>query len=1027
MSASQERQEAANRQTDRTALRHSKRSKTHRPDSPGSSHASMKSERSMYDPLNFNGAQSEPGSKTHRPDSTGSSHASMKSERSMYDPLNFNGAQSESGPKPYRPVCPGSSSIGDRPNFSNDGTLRSVIRKHKASLKRKFENISEGLIKSGSDTLLSKVYTELYITEGECEGINKEHEVWQVESTSKAQTTDDTPIKCNDIFKPLLGQEKHIRTVMTKGVAGIGKTVSVQKFILDWIDGVANQDVDFMFPLPFRELNLVKDYQYSLHSLLLDFHPELKDLKDGEEYKSCRVVFIFDGLDESRLPLNFEANVKPIFVTQTSSVDIMMTSLIKGSLLPSAHIWITSRPAAASQIPTQYINQVTEVRGFNDPQKEEYFRKRISDDRQAKTIISHIKSSRSLYIMCHIPVFCWIAATVLQQMLTRKKTTDIPKTLTEMFIQFLLIQTIQKDQKFELRHETDTKRLLKSQKEEILKMAELAFKNLQEGNLIFYEEDLRKCDIDVIAASVYSGMCTEIFKEDVFHQKKVYSFVHLSIQEFLAALFVFNSYVTQNLEPLKYILGEEQRNGPEPSHQSVQNLKPPDLHVLINRAVDEALKSRNGHLDLFLRFLTGISLESNQRLLQGLLTQKYSTSNSIKQTCQYIKNLNREDLCPERCINLFHCLLEMNDHSMQKEIQKYLKSRKGANRELSPAQCSALAHMLVMSEEELDEFDLQAYNTSIEGRRRLIPAVRHFKKARLAGFPLSETTCGIVASVLQSPNSLNELDLTDCEVKDYGLRILSTGLSSSHCKLQTLRLPGCCISEKGCTALALALTSNTSQIKKLDLSFNHPGEGLKMFPKKLTLHAEYCEEIRLRRGVWKYACDLTLDPNTAHKRLSISECNREVTFVGKDQQYPDHPERFRFASQVLCSQGLSGQCYWEVQWSGVGAHIAVAYKSIQRKSVRTANNLGHDHRSWNLACHPGNYSACHNGKHTDISIPCAPSRRVGVHLNEKAGILSFYSVSSDTLTLLHTFHSTFTEPLYPAFKLLSKGSSVSLV
>ncbi|KAG5277784.1 hypothetical protein AALO_G00091350 [Alosa alosa] len=619
-----------------------------------------------------------------------------------------------------------------------DEDLRRVIKNHKASLKRRFENISEGIInKSGTHTPLNKIYTELYITEGESEGVNKEHEVWQVESASRSQSTEDTPINYNDIFKPLAGQEKHIRTVMTKGVAGIGKTVSVQKFILDWTDGVANQDVDFMFPLSFRMLNLVRGDQYSLHRLLLEFHPELKELNDGEGYKDCQVVFIFDGLDESRLTLDLEQNSKLADVKQTSSVDVLMTSLIQGTLLPSALIWITSRPAAAaSQIPAQFIDQVTEVRGFNDPQKEEYFKKRISDESQADRIISHIKASRSLHIMCHIPVFCWIAATVLQQMLERKNIKDIPKTLTGMFIQFLLIQTNRKNQKYQESQETDKKRLLESQKKILLKLAELAFKNLENGNLMFYEEDLRESGIDVSEASVYSGMCTEIFKEEsVFHQRKVYCFVHLSVQEFLAAVFVFHSYLAKNLETLKTLFSDERRHEVNPSmlysFQSALRLKPQDdLHVLLKSAVDKALESQNGHLDLFLRFLMGISVESNHILLQGLLSNTHNSSDSIKETCQYMKKLNREGLSPERCINLFHCLLEMNDDSMHKEIQKYLSSPKKIKQKLSPAHCSALAHILLMSEEVLDEFELKKYNTSDEGRRRLLPAVRCCRKAR---------------------------------------------------------------------------------------------------------------------------------------------------------------------------------------------------------------------------------------------------------------------------------------------------------
>ncbi|XP_076134130.1 NACHT, LRR and PYD domains-containing protein 3-like [Alosa pseudoharengus] len=690
----------------------------------------------------------------------------------------------------------------DEHTVYTDEDLRRVIKNHKASLKRRFENISEGIIKPGAEILLNKIYTELYITEGDSEGVNKDHEVWQVESASRSQTTEDTPIDCNDIFKPLPGQENHIRTVMTKGVAGIGKTVSVQKFILDWTDGVANQDIDFMFPLSFRELNLVRGDQ-SLHRLLLDFHPELKELKDDDGYKDCQVVFIFDGLDESRLTLDLERN------------------------------------SAASQIPAQYIDQVTEVRGFNDPQKEEYFRKRINDESQANRIISHIKVSRSLHIMCHIPVFCWIAATVLQQMLEKKKNIkDIPKTLTEMFIHFLLIQTTRKDQKYQSGTKANQEKLLKSQKKTLLKLAELAFKNLENSNLMFYEEDLRECGIDVSEASVYSGMCTEIFKEEsVFHQKKVYCFVHLSVQEFLAAVFVFHSYLAKNHEALKSLLSDEHRDELNPSilssFQSVLGLKD-NLHVLLKSAVDKALESQNGHLDLFLRFLMGISLESNHRLLRGLLTHTLNSSYSIKETCQYIKKLNREDHSPERCINLFHCLFEMNDHSMHKEIQTYLSSPKDIQQELSPAHCSALAHILLMSEEVLDEFDLKKYNTSDEGRRRLLPAVRCCRMARLAECKLSEKSCGIVAAVLQSPNSLTELDLSHNDLGDSGVQLLSKGLSSPNCKLQTLRLSDCLISEKGCVFLASALTSNPSHLKEMDLSYNHPGEsGLKLLSDRL--------------------------------------------------------------------------------------------------------------------------------------------------------------------------------------------------
>ncbi|XDV14118.1 hypothetical protein PO909_002331, partial [Leuciscus waleckii] len=757
--------------------------------------------------------------------------------------------------------------------------LQRVKDQHKTSMKNKYESVFEGIKLQGNQTLLNRIYTQLYIIEGESEGVNEEHEVLQMEKSYK--TLQDTPINCNDIFDPSpeLGYEEKrrekkdkIKTVLTKGIAGIGKTVSVQKFILDWAEGKANQDVDFMFVLPFRELNLIKDHQYSLHRLLLDFHPELLDL-DPKIYDECTVVFIFDGLDESRITLMFSDSEKVSYVTESSSVGVLMSNLMKGDLLPSALIWITTRPAAANQIPSKFINRVTEIQGFNDPQKEEYFRKRISDEDQANRIISHITKARSLHIMCHIPVFCWISATVLQNILKQDLGAEIPQTLTEMYIHFLLIQTSVRNQKYE---ERDPENLLQSNREVITKLAELAFNQLMKGNVMFYEEDLIESGIDVTDASVYSGICTEIFREEsVIYRRKVYSFVHLSFQEFFAALYVFLCYLHKNSEVLKMFLTGKSRT------QS-GNVS---LDVFLKGAMNKALKSKNGHLDLFLRFLHGISLESNQRLLQDLLIHTENNPESIKKIIHNLKRGQKDNVSPERWMNLSHCLIEMRNNSIVEEMQAFLKS--GTNdKRLSLAQCSTLANMILMSEEVIDEFDPKKYKiiSSQEGRRRLLPALRNCRKALLADCDLRDQQCEIVSSALQSSNSplreldlsnndlhnsrvkllciglrspkcqlnvlrlahckltnqcceivssvlqssnssLRELDLSNNDLLDSGVKLLCAGLKSLNCQLNILRLSHCMVTEEGCAALASALSSNPSHLRELDLSYNHPGES----------------------------------------------------------------------------------------------------------------------------------------------------------------------------------------------------------
>ncbi|XP_066523689.1 NLR family CARD domain-containing protein 3-like isoform X2 [Hoplias malabaricus] len=819
---------------------------------------------------------------------------------------------------------------------SDGKVLHRVFERHKNIMRKRYESLFEGFRTPENKALLNNVYTQLHIIEGESEGVNEEHEVLHMETTHRIHQQ-DAPIHCSDIFKPLQGtdggvkaedlrlrdrkEDQEIRSVLTKGIAGIGKSVSVQKFILDWAEGAANQEVDLMFVLPFRELNLIKDDQYSLHRLLCAFHPELKDL-DPEKYDQLRAVFIFDGLDESRVPLDFKQFEKMSDVTMTSSVGALMTNLIRGDLLPSALIWITSRPAAANQIPPQYINRETEIQGFTDPQKEEYFRKRIRNQDQAQKIISHIKTARSLHIMCHIPVFCWISATVLQRIITQCHT-EIPKTLTEMYSHFLLTQTTIKNEKYKKKNETDTRKLLVSNRTELLKLAELAFTQLLKGNVMFYEEDLRESSIDVTEASVYSGIFTEIFREEcVIHQRKVYCFVHLSFQEFLAAVFVFHCYEDNIMEPLQcFIL--RYREGSEKVL----------LDDLLKGAVDKGVACQNGHLDLFLRFLLGLSLESNQRLLQGLLAQiqsrlmkamthfknlfkKHEVSltqmhSGSEKTTDYIKRLIKGDKNPistERSINLFLCLSEMNDQSLSREIKEYLHSYKNSVVKLSPGQCSALACMLLTSEEELDELDLGKYNTSVEGYRRLIPAVTVCRKARLALCNLGVKACEALSPALQSVNSsLKELDLSNNDLQDSGLELFSAGLMSSHCQLETLklarcnlqvkaceilssvfqlvnstlkeldlsnndlhdtgvdllsaglrrplckleslRLSGCMITDEGCSSLASALKSNPSHLRELDLSYNHPGElGVKLFSDLLQDPHCALEKLQVEHG-----------------------------------------------------------------------------------------------------------------------------------------------------------------------------------
>ncbi|XP_060760282.1 NACHT, LRR and PYD domains-containing protein 12-like isoform X5 [Neoarius graeffei] len=782
-----------------------------RSDSSESSCVSMKSDESMEPLLKFNNGNPSPVHsevQMKRSDSSEPSCVSMKSDESMDPPLKFNNGN----PSPVHSVLQKSGDrikniIIDTGHAPESPAVKEFQKKFRLNLMKKFQCLNGVMIKQEKRALLNEIYTELYITEGDSGDVNKEHEARRIEAASRRKTTEETPIKCNDIFKPLSEEDEPIRTVVTKGVAGIGKTVSVQKFIVDWAEGKANQDVPLIFPLPFRELNLMKDQKLSLMELL---HVCFKETKETEMSRLEKVLFIFDGLDECRFPLHFRNTVRVCDVTESASVHVLLINLIKGNLLPSALIWITSRPAAADQIPSEYVHRVTEVRGFNDPQKEEYFRKSVSDRSLAENIITHLKSLRSLYIMCHIPVFCWISAAVLERMLAEAESGEIPKTLTQMYTHFI-IQTNVIREKYSKKQESD--------EEMLLKLGKLAFEQLEKGNLIFYEEDLRECDIDVTEAAVYSGVCTQIFREEVgLHQSKVYCFVHLSVQEHLAALYVHLTFM------------KEKRNVLDQS-QSFKTIS--DVH---RSAVDQTVYSQTGHLDLFLRFLLGLSLESNQKLLHAFVTQTGSSSQSKEETVQYIKKkISRDDLPAEKSISMFHCLNELGDDSLVEEIQHYLKS--GKQSKLSPSQWSALAFVLLTSAQELEEFDLSEYTSTEEIPDwvlvRVMPVIAASRKAVIRCDTVERRSAEALFSVLNSETSclrelhltVKTLDLSGNKLEDSRVKRLCVGLENPHCKVEKLRLWGCGVSDEGCAALSSALRSNPSHLRYLNLNNNNLGDS----------------------------------------------------------------------------------------------------------------------------------------------------------------------------------------------------------
>ncbi|KAG1927479.1 NACHT, LRR and PYD domains-containing protein [Pimephales promelas] len=787
------------------------------------------------------------------------------------------------------------------------------IHQLKSALQKKYQCVFEGMAKQGDSTLLNNIYTDLYITQGGSEQVNTEHEVRQIEVASRRHEAQEIQVKCTHLFEAP-EQDEEIRTVLTKGVAGIGKSVSVQKFVLDWAEGKENQDISFIFPLPFREINLKEKEKLSLMDLITQFFPETKGLNLTRR-NQFKVLFILDGLDECRLPLKFDCNETWRDVSSPASLDVLLTNLMKGNLLPSALVWITSRPAAASKIPPDCINRLTEIRGFSDAQKQEYFKKRFKDDIQANTIIDHVKQSKSLFIMCHIPVFCWISATVLQNILEEKRNNDVrntqadeisktlqesntedtPKTLTQMYTHFLRFQIQQSRRKYDGEYTPD----VSWDKDAILSLGKLAFHHLERNNLIFYDTDLKACGLDVYKASVYSGMCTQIFKEETgIVLGTMYCFVHLSIQEFIAALY---AHLFLDINKTSVF-----------DHESTQQKNRNETMIdFLKTAVDKALESDNGHLDLFLRFLLGLSLQSNRRLLRGLLTQRDGTDQSNegivrrllrglltqrddtdqcnKKIVQYIKQKLEANLPAERSINLFYCLNELNDQTLVNEIQTHLSKGSLSSGDLSPAQWSALVFVLLTSEKELEEFELQKFKKSDECLIRLSAVIKASRRALLNHCNLTDKSCSSLAAVLGSDTNLKELNMNNNKLRDSGVKLLCTGLKNIKCKLEILRLSWCDMTDEGCSDVTSALKSNPSHLRELYLSRNKLGDS----------------------GV-KNLSDLLMNPQFKLEKLHLSYCSitekQSLILTSALKSNPSHLRELDLSWNKLGNTGVKHLC-----------------------------------------------------------------------------------------------------------------------
>ncbi|TWW59857.1 NACHT, LRR and PYD domains-containing protein 3 [Takifugu flavidus] len=625
----------------------------------------------------------------------------------------------------------------------------------------------EGCDEKADEQRLDDVYTQLYVTTGGDIHINAQHEVTQIDMVGNPSDTEQ-PISPSDLFTPPAGKYKPIRTVLTNGNAGIGKTFLIRKFVLDWAEQRANQDVHLILPFTFRHLNQLKKKDRSLAELTHECIQESRAIQiealnsiftalqsSGDaNFDSCKfkLLFILDGLDESRLEMDTGTNEfqeADIDVKAPCSVEVLLTNLINRSLLPSARLWITTRPAAANQIHPDFVDMRTEVRGFTDVQKEEYFRRKFKDEEQARRIISHIKASRSLHIMCHIPIFCWVTAKVFEDVL--KTQEQLPKTLTAMYIYFLVVQSTPKNK----RGDGKAPQWSPESCEMIPILAKLAFEQLQKGNVIFYESDLRDCGITVRSADAYSGVFTQMFRRErgLFKEEAL-----------LRGLINGEGSSEPNQEIIGYI---KEKIGENLSSERIINL----FHCL-NELNDSSLVQEWSAL--------GFILLSSGQDLEMFDLKKYSASEWVLLRLLPVVRACRKALCLQvfckvsagvlqvsagvcRCLQVFCRCLQVFCRCLQVSAGVLLQVSAGV---------------------------LQMFCRCLQVSAGVCRCLQvSAGVCRLSHCNLRERSCEALSPVLSaSSSSLLELDLSDNDLRDSGLNELSVGLKSPNCRLKILSL-----------------------------------------------------------------------------------------------------------------------------------------------------------------------------------------------------------------------------------------------
>ncbi|XP_077322829.1 NACHT, LRR and PYD domains-containing protein 12-like isoform X2 [Lithobates pipiens] len=774
--------------------------------------------------------------------------------------------------------------------------LKDIQEKHKQHLMEKTETLVEH--RPPGSTLepqifpINEQYVNLMVVSTEKIRQHPQNELILTgvkhEEILKETQTGLEQISPNKLFRWNQQSQCVPHAVMVSGVPGIGKTTMMQKFVYDWVTGKHYQRFAFVFSFRFRDLNRLGEV--SLEEMILHQYPYLKSqigdiLQDPE-----RLLFIFDGLDESIHQMDFKSS--RLFANKTISGEIVV-SLVRQSLHKGCSVLITSRPTRLASVDTGVFQRIAEIMGFLHGDRLTFFNNFFGNEELSEKAFHYVQENDTLYTFCYIPSYCWIICTVLsmcfraQPTITDQLMTSLPKTVTQLFVTF--VSNI-------LANHCQNKDGDPTVRELLTSIGWMAEHGVMSHMIVFVDRHLesfrvRNDDHLFSCFMMESGRPPDMD----------YTFLHLTLQEFFAALVHFIAYNPDRLQ----------------------------------KTLDEEESHKDGRAEILLRFLCGLSDSSTRSMLKSHVGEL--SSQAAKHVITWIqkkiagKVLYKSQAVNRELLNVFYYLHESRNKAL---VSQCIGSNKVDffSIPLSPLDCSVLSFIL-QSLKETQDVNLGSCNIQDEGLKKFIPALHNMKSLRLSSNHLTDSSCTHLASVITNNQTLRTLDLSGNNLEGPPFRDLMEALTKTQ--IEELQLMYNHLTDSSCPHLASVIRNNRT-LRTLNLSQNNL-EGPHFRDLMEALTTSRIEKLQLSSNHLK-------DSSCPHLASVIrnNQTLRRLNLSGNNLEGP----HFRVLMEALTTSRIEELELYDTHLTDISCpHLASGIRNNQtlRTLILSGNNLEGPH------------------------------------------------------------------------------------